>query len=211
MRKTKWFLSLALSGLLAGCGELTSGGVGEAETHFTADEPDSPPPAASVAGGGWDRGPTPSAVGSASAVDGVLAARVQTFLRSDETGEWVEITDGPREITLDLSGQSERRAGARFVSDGSYSRFRVVFHRVEVDVTGGLVVDGVPLLGDVTVDLGAGGTLTVEREVDVEVMAEGRVEVLTNLNVDVWLPTVSLVTRTVTAAALEGAIEVRVR
>lgn len=198
--------------LFPGCGEITSGGVGEVEVWTRADDPDPAPQAtaSSFPARAAAREPgRPTA--ASSAAEGWLIVVLRTYLQADATGEWIEITDGPRDLTLDLRGETERRAGVRLLSSGRYTRLRVVFERVEADVQGGLVVDGVPLTGVVSVDLGAGGTLTVERELAVDVVRDGSLDVAINLNARVWLATASPVTRTVAAAALQGAVAVQVR
>jgi len=213
---------LATALLLGGCGELTSGGFGEAEAWFTADEQEGTQvsPAGSAPGAsprrlaGEGSGPAPGEAGS-SVIGGTLRVEAQAFLRSDASGQWVEITDGPTALVMDLRGTTEHMAGQTRLSTGSYTRFRVVFHRVEADVTAGLVIGGVPFVGDVTVELGADGTLTVEREVDVEVEAEASAAVLVDMNADVWLETAQLGTglgsATVLEAALDAAVRVRLR
>lgn len=210
-RTVRGALLLSGAALLGGCGELTSGGLGEVEVYATANDPEAEPSASTraVAPAVGDR--PPIARQSAAEAEGLLIAELQAYLRSDATEEWVEITDGPRDLTIDLEGRTERRAGVRFVTAGRYSRFRVVFHRVEADVTGGLIVDGLPILGTVTVDLGAQGTLTVERDVVLDVPADGAVDVVLYLNAGVWLPTLSVPTLTVAAAAFRDAVGVRVR
>jgi hypothetical protein len=203
--------------LTSGCGDLTAGGLGEVEVYATADEGGSPSgtsadnraagPRGSPAAGGR----APASAEHGAAAEGQLIARLQVYLRSEEDGQWLELTDGIRDLTLDLSGGAERRVAVRFVSTGRYSRLRVVFHDVEAFVTGGLIVGGLPFTGTVTVDFGAEGTLDVEREVLLEIERDDAVDLLLNLNADAWLPTLSLVTRTVAAVELESALGVRVR
>jgi hypothetical protein len=208
---------LLLALLSGACGELTSGGVGEVEVWTTADDPQSgaattpPAPSRSVVAVPGEASPAPSPAKSSSAsADGTLSAQLQAYLRSEVTGEWIEITEGVRDITLDLNGASERRAGVRFLASGRYTGFRVVFQRVEANVTAGLVVGGVPVLGTVRVDLGAQG-LIVERDLVLEVEARGARDVLLDLGADLWLPRLSLATRTVAAADLRSAVAIRVR
>jgi len=210
----KTLVFLLLLGALPACGELTSGGFGETEVYATADDdPESDALARSSAP--RLQGAAPPAPGANSAavlaLEGSLETRLQVFLRTDASASWVEITDGPVDLTLDLDGEPDESAGENQVSAGSYSHVRVVFHRVEALVTGGLVVEGVPITGEVGVELGSGGTLTVERDVDVEVVADGSLELLVDLNASVWLPAASLVTRTVAGAVFQGAVHVRER
>jgi hypothetical protein len=206
--------------LLMACGELTSGGVGDDEVWATADEQGtpsaSPPPGSSAVvppAYGWESHGTPSAASSreSAAAAGVLTAQLRVFLRSDLTGEWIEITDGVRDLTLDLDGSSERRVGVRILEGGRYTGLRIVFHRVEANVTGGLIVGGIPIVGLVSVDLGGLGTLTVERSLLLDLEAGGSQDVVLDMGASTWLPTLSLLTRIVAGAAFSNAIAVRVR
>jgi hypothetical protein len=87
----------------------------------------------------------------------------------------------------------------------------VVFSRVQAVVIGGLVVGGVPISGEVNVDLGAQSSLTAEREVLIEVERDGALDVVMDLNASTWLASLSVVTLTVPGAALAEAVAVRVR
>jgi len=185
------FAALAMV-LLSSCADLTSGGLGEVEVYVAAHDPTSGGP------------------GAAPEV-GALLLSVRTYLQADGTGEWLELTAGPQDISLDLGGAIERRAGVRFVSDGRYTRFRAVFQQVTATPTGGLIVDGEPLLGPVTVDMGDGGALVVERELALDVRGGSSVDLFMNLNAQVWLATASPVSRTVAGAALRDAVALRVR
>lgn len=191
--------SIAASG---GCGELTSGGAGEVEVYAVADE--------SGTGDGTAPSAAASAPAAARAAEGQLAVQLQLFLRADSDGRWVELSDGVRDVTLELGGGGERRVAVRFLASGFYSGFRVVFHGVQAFVTGGVTVEGLPFTGTATVDLGS-GTLTVEREVLVAIEDEASIDLVLDLNADLWLPTVSPATRLVAAAALESAVAVRLR
>jgi hypothetical protein len=217
MKRTKWTRAVRVAAcalVLAGCGDLTAGGLGEVEIYATADDTGSTPSAMATPSAHARRSSSsaPSATSPAASVfDGLLVAQMQVYLQNDMSGQWVELTEGVRDLTLELRGGLERRVAVRFVDSGRYTRLRVVFRKVEASVTGGLVVGGVPLTGLITVDLGAQGALTVEREMLLEVERDESVDVVMDLNVDVWLPTVSVLTRTVAAAALQGALAVRVR
>jgi len=177
---------------LSSCTDLTSGGLGEVEVYASAHDPSS---------GGQESAPA----------EGTLLLSVRTYVQADGTGEWLELTAGPQDISLDLRGAIERRAGVRFVSDGRYTRFRVVFEQVTATLTGGLVVGGEPLLGQVTVDMGDGGALVVERELALDVRGGASVDLWMNLNAQIWLATASPVSRTVAASALRDAVALRVR
>src|SRR5688572_1508099 len=116
-------LAFGVSG--AACSDLVTGGLGEVEVFAAADERTS-------------SGRAPA--------EGIVSAQVRVYLLSDESGQWAEVTDGVRDLTLDLRG-TERRVGIKFLSSGRYSRFRAVFSRVQAVIVGGLVVGGMPING----------------------------------------------------------------
>jgi hypothetical protein len=204
--------------LLCGCGDLTAGGFGEVEVYANADESSTSSSAPSRTSGPqrtddlWRAaGELGGPAAAVSAAEGLLTAQMRVYLQSDATGQWTEVTEGIRDLTLDLRGHTERRVGIKFVESGRYTRFRVVFSRVQAVVIGGLVVGGVPISGEVNVDLGAQSSLTAEREVLIEVERDGALDVVMDLNASTWLASLSVVTLTVPGAALAEAVAVRVR
>ena len=228
MKRMKWGRTPRVIGwalVFAGCGDLTAGGLGEVEVYATSDDPGGAPatavaPMAAVPVGVAGDDPSPHAAPSLahasqtaalSLFEGLLATEIRVYLQSDASSQWLELTDGVRDLTLDLSGNVERRVAVKFVDAGRYTRLRVVFSRVEATVLGGLIIGGVPVTGPITVDLGAQGSLTVEREALVEVEGDQALDLVLDLNVDVWLPTASILTRTVAASALSNALALRVR
>jgi hypothetical protein len=173
--------------LLWGCGDLTQSGFGEVEVYAIAD--------ASI----------PS-----QAPEGLLAVEMRVYLQPDGTTQWTEITNGVRDLTLDLRG-SERRVAVQFLSAGRYTRLRLVMQRVEASVSGGLVVGGAPVTGQVSVELGPQGSLAIERELLLELRGDGAADLVLDLNADEWLPTVSPATRTVSGVTLADVLAVRTR
>ena len=217
MRRGWTLLPALVLPVLAGCGELTSGGAGEVDAVFTADDPQQAQSASPMsAESGPDVGTAASrsvaAGGSTALTEGELFVTAEVFLRSDASGQWTAITDSPAALTLDLQGTTERSAGSAELTAGSYSRVRIVFHRVEAQVTAGLVIGGVTVTGTVRVDLGADGQHSVEKDIALKVEADASADVLVDMNSDVWLLTAQGATlRTVTEAALEAAVRVRAR
>jgi hypothetical protein len=195
----------ALLGLLAltSCGNLTSGGVTEVELYGVADEPE-PTGAAAAA---WGPAAQPSQV---TRIEGTLTMRVRTFLQSTG-GDWVELTDGPTEVTLDLDGSDETRLARRPVSAGRYRRVRSVFGRIEAEVVRGLIVDGEPVVGRVQVQLGQDGFLTTEEALDLEAPDGGQVSLLLDLNAQLWLRVVDRVQRRVAMRDFQDVVRTRVR
>jgi hypothetical protein len=190
-RTRVWCTAVALACALgqAACSDLVTGGLGEVEVYGAADER------------------TSSGLAPA---EGIVSAQLRVYLLSDESGQWAEVTEGVRDLTLDLRG-TERRVGIKFLSSGRYSRFRAVFSRVQAVIVGGLVVGGTPINGEVNVDLGAQSSLTVEREILVELERDGALDVVMDLNAETWLAAVSPTARTVTSDAFSNALAVSAR
>lgn len=192
-----------------GCGELASGGVqqGEAVVFLAGD-------------GSAGRGATASrALASAEysvagtpadSVKGTVAVRIQVFIRAAD-GTWSELTPAEREASVDAEGTLEVEVGRRPLDVGPYDRLRMVFRRVEADVTGGLIIDGIPVVGRISVNFGGSDTVEVERAIAV-FMGEGEtVELVVDLNSSAWLRAANPATRIVAAAHFRDAVEVRVR
>lgn len=204
MTKMTMVLAAALSlPALTGCDEATGpSGQGEVEVMVTGDSESS---SAAI---------SPSRYGtSGSGAEGTVDVRARVYLLA-EAGQWVEVTQGgAAEATVSASGSGGGAMLARARVDGrSYGRVRVVFERVEADVSGGVVVGvGSLLQGRVTVDLAGGGQAVVEREVDVTVRSGSSAELTIDLNSDAWLSRANAETRTVSRADFEAAVRVIAR
>jgi hypothetical protein len=176
---------LLAAALLAGCGDLLAGGDKEIDLHAT--------------GGG--------ARGSAN-LTGTLSFEVAIRL-TDEEGELV--STGPAEASGDLTierSDSVRVVRARVPSRG-YASVRAVFTRVHAEVSGGLQVNGLPLLGFVEVDIPAGDSLVIELPVEMMIASRARETLVLDLGAGMWLPEVNPLTRRVPAAAFLAAVDVR--
>jgi hypothetical protein len=198
---------VSLVALLAGCGNLTAGGFGEAEVTASGNaesEPAPTGPARAAMPHGSTVGPQP--VGVAGALDGTLEVELTLFLDAAD-GSAVALHSGGAVLTeLDLAGGTDRVALDR-VPVGAYGALRMVFTSVEADVLGGLLVDGLPFIGAVTVAL-PGGTLTVVRPVAVEVREDERVTLLVDFDADAWLTEVDPLTRIVAGGVFAAELDV---
>jgi len=206
-----------------GCGgNLTSGGLAEVEVFVAGDDvPDGAQGA--PAGAAHPDPPTMWAAADAvavsqdfstpnSRVQGTVTAGLQLFLLGPNR-EWVEVTDGPQEITVDLRSSGENRLARRSVSAGRYIRVRTVLRRVEAQVLGGLVIDGLPFLGPVRVELGSGEGLILEEPTFLELREGEEERLVVALNSQLWLRLVarSLGEGRVQGQALRQAVRVRTR
>lgn len=191
-------IALLLGGLAAaGCGNLTSGGVGDVEVYASADDP------AALQSG-------PPGAAQTDAIEGTLTLQVRSYvLTEDDT--WVELTDGPTETTVDLQGVQQPRIAVRAVGAGRYRRVRSVFGRVTAQVERGLIVDGEPVVGEVRVRLGNGDVVTVEEDLVFDVEDGGTQRLLLDLNAQLWLRLVDRLERRVDTGDFRDAVRTRVR
>lgn len=182
---------LVLALLAAGCGrDAVAGGYKEVETVAVGD---------GDAGGSASRAPAGARRLSLSVPQGTLTFVAAVSLVAEDGGP-VPVTDGARTVQLTIDGR-ESFAEARVLRT-RYARVRVVFTRVEADVTGGLL----GITGLVKVGIAPGGSLVVERDVPLA-DADRRDTVVVDLNASAWLA--AAVAGTVPAPVFESAVRIR--
>ncbi len=204
---------------LAGCGDLTAGGVAESEVIVLGDGPGDPQEtvthpsggAAAPPGGLASNGATPQAGGAVigQPFEGSVSTRVRVYLLS-AGGDSIPITSGDREVQVDIRGELPASLGTVTLPPGSYLGVRVVFSRIEAEVLaglGGLAPGG----GQVVVDLGSEGTLVVERDTPVHLREGDRLDVAIGLRAPVWIASVATLPppRIIPAATFQGLVELR--
>lgn len=194
------FLLLAGGGL-GGCGNLTSGGVGEVDLYAAGDDP--------AAAGSSPTAPRMAPQQSAP-IEGTLSLQIRSYIQS-EGGDWIELTDGPTEVTVDLQGAQQSRIAGRAVTAGGYRRVRSVFGRVHAQVERGLLVDGEPVVGEVRVRLGNGDMITVEEPLVFELADGEAASLLLDLNAQLWLRLVDRIERRVATRDFSDVVRTRVR
>jgi hypothetical protein len=219
----------ALAVALAGCGNVTSGGVGEVEVILAPDEltdlvSNTPSLQASVV-----------SLAPGDSIEGTLRVHVRSFARRPG-GTFEELTDGVQEITVSLGepepieiARRELSAGRyeavrvslgepepieiarRELSAGRYEAVRTFFGRIEVEVTSGLVVDGVPVDGTVIVDLDALGTLSVVDFTAFEVWEGAPTVIALEMQTRLWLRLVDAVTHRVDVTDFRRIFRLRIQ
>lgn len=212
---TRYGLTLAAllwgAAALAGCGNVTVGGVGEAEVYMSGDANEPAPasgPAPARSGSVGTEAPAP-AVAIVGALEGDLVVTATLSLERADGGVVVLTPASLVTVTLDLQGLDEPRVVAEPVPAVSYQAVTVRFTHVTADVTGGLQIDGVPFVGTVEVD--TGGSLDVTEALAFVVEDGQTAELLVDLNADVWIPLLDVLTGTVTAEDFAAAVVVRER
>lgn len=185
-----------LAGALAGCGNLTAGGIGEASVAMSGDAPDD------------GSSPQMAVVSDASSPsldlldpmlsehddnpEGEVEAVLSVFLVAED-GTATALTDGDVRVRVDLQGVQEPEIGSRRVSAGTYTALRMVFTEIDVEVDDGLIIDGEPIIGEIDVAF-EDVNLLVERSLDLQIDEGERAELLIDLNSESWLAAVDPLT-----------------
>jgi hypothetical protein len=193
----------------AGCGDLTAGGVGQGEAVVSGNGQGASGSAAysqAPRGGAGSSGAFSAS--PATDIEGEVTVELEVLLVS-EGGGAETLSAGVREVTVDIAGDLPQALGPVSLPAGSYSEARVVFHRVEAQVLGGLEVVGLPIEGPITVDFEGSATLLVERPVSVEVVDGGGLILTVHLRSADWLRLLDPVTLLVPAATFTGSVEVQ--
>jgi hypothetical protein len=201
--------------LLGGCGNLTSGGLGDVEVIVAVD---SVPSGDFVSGQLADEGVFPSHSSSFARapqvppepIRGTLTVRVQVYVRRG-SARWIEVTDGVQEVEMPLVGGDPVALAEKNVPTGPYTAVRTVFRRVEADVQSGLEVDGVAVTGPIPVDLGAEDHLVVDRPIELEVSEGARSSLAMDLHATRWLRLLDRDRKQVRQEDFEGEVALRRR
>ena len=213
-------VTLGWAALTAGCGNLTAGGVAEAEVTVSGDAPDQasgadtyrPPSLAGVLP--W------SGLGASarSAAVGLAAAQARNDEPEGEFGIFLVTAEGPVialdeevRVRVDIRGRTEVKAvRRRTIPAATYSAIRVVFTEIEAEVEEGLVVGGRPVEGPVEVDL-EGESLLIEKGPEFDVPPGAAVDVLIDLNSTAWLRAAEPARKRVARNIFRNALQLRVR
>lgn len=201
--KTSFIMAGLLAGLTA-CEDATGPG-GSATLQVAAVGDTESGPSAAL---------SPSYSQAVLARDGSAQGTVQFTARvfvQTSAGSWIALTEqAAQSTTVDASG----RGGAQvFASEDveaqSYNRVRVVFERVNANVTGGIQLSlGGLLTGLVQVNLGSDSEVVVEREVEVDARSGTASTVVINLNADAWLSRADAQSKAVSEAEFQSAVRV---
>jgi len=197
--------------LVAACGgNLTAGGLTETEVRVSGDAPDPPPPGAlPVFSSPWTQSDDDDDDDDADEAEGEIEADFLLFLERPD-GSLLRLTDQEVQVDLDIRGEQEVSAVVRTVPAERYTALRVVFSEIEVEIDEGLVIDGQPLTGSVSVDVELEG-LTVVRPLELDFSDGEREELLLDLNTRSWITAVDPEQLQVSAQAFADAIRVEAR
>ena len=197
---------LATSAPLAGCGNLTSGGfTGEATVTVSGDAMDGAAPQHTAVLS--PRGP---AAAQDDVPEGEIEASFFLFLET-ASGTSASLSEDQIKIRLDVQGRREVDAVNRTIlPTGQYSQMRIVFTDIEVEIESGLIINGVPVVGPIEVEL-EDISLTVTRQLNLNVGVGESVFFLIDLNANTWLQAVDPVLGVVMEDVFANAVSVEVR
>jgi len=179
----------------AACGNLTAGGLAEADVYVSGDhEPPAPAPSPSYAP--VPLGASPLLADEADEAEGEVEIDFQIFLVTP-SGRALRVGEEELRARVDLQGVTLDESVSNWpIQALRYTELRVVFTKIQAEVEGGLVINGLPVVGEVRVQL-EDISLEVTRSVDLDVQEGQTVELVLDLNAPAWLTAVDPVTSTV--------------
>lgn len=198
--------------LASGCGNLVAGGFeGEIVVALSGDAPDSQsaPLGMSLSPESEPSGAPPLRSSHSGKPEGEVEVEFRLFLEDSE-GRVVALSDDDIRVRVDLRGRQDLDVVRKMVPATRYTALQIVFTEIRVEVDSGLIIDGVPVLGEIEVKLDH-LSLTVTRPLELEIAPEATVELLVDLNAANWLAAVDPVLLTVSASVFANMISVIVR
>jgi hypothetical protein len=127
------------------------------------------------------------------------------------TGGSVSLSEDEIQIRVDVEGRQDADAvEAVEVEVGLYDQMRIVFTDIRVDVTDGLIINGVPVVGQVRVEL-KDVSLTVTRPLNLNIAENESVFLLMDLNAETWLQAVDPVLLVIAEEVFADAVGVEVQ
>lgn len=180
--RSKTSLAAAVAFLAAGCGDDPTGpgGTGSVQAYMHDESAPSSAPAAS-------EGPS-AASSSSGSYSGTLEGDAQVFVGTGG-GVWVELGP-PSAASIDLQASDGRidLHGEVFVPVGTYTRVRLVLTGAQARLNAGSTIGGISLLASVTMNVGANGSVIIEKQVPpFEVRADTRTTITWDVNSELWV------------------------
>jgi hypothetical protein len=207
--RRRGFDAAILVALLAagGCGNLTPGGIGEATVVVTGDQPF---PAPSGARESFDASVLPSShdddIDEADEAEGEVEVEFLVSLVT-EAGSEVRLGSDRLRVRVDLQGEQRADVVTQMIPALRYTRLRLIFTEIEAEVEAGLVINGVPVIGEIDVELDD-VSLLVTRPIDIDVGDGESVQLVVDLNAPAWLTAVDPLTLLVDETVFAGLINV---
>ena len=203
---TTALIALMTCALLAGCGNVTAGGLtGEVTVTVSGDAPDAQ--AAPQRAVGLHPAP-PSSTGH-DVPEGEVRAEFFVSLVA-ANGDEVSMSEDQISIRVDVQGRQELDVAIQAVPATLYTEIRIIFTDIRVEVESGLIINGVPVVGEVEVEL-EDVALLVTRPLNLDVGDGGSVFLLIDLNANTWLQAVDPVLKVIAEEVFGDAVSVGVR
>jgi len=144
-------LALVTCALFSGCGNLTAGGLtGEATVTVSGDAPDAQGAASPQRSVGLYT--TPPLPTQHDEPEGEVRAEFFINLVA-ASGDEVSMSEDQIRIRVDVQGRQELDVAVQTVPATLYTQIRIIFTDIRVEVASGLIIDGVPVVGEVEVEL----------------------------------------------------------
>ncbi len=191
-----------------GCGNVTAGGLGEATVFVTGnDEPAAPAPQPSSSA--LQAPPSPSSPDEAEEAEGTVEVEFMVFLVTDR-GTQNRLGRDEIRVKVDLQGLEEPEVVSERIPAIRYTELLLVFTEIKVEVEGGLIINGEPIMGELHVEL-EDLSLPVTRAIDVDISEGQSVDLVVDLNAPAWLAALDPVTRTIDESVFAGLVNVVAR
>jgi hypothetical protein len=192
----------------AACGNVTPGGVGEATVEVTGNVPQSTPTPAPALGGvaaQLSEPATTDSIDEAEEAEGQVHVRFLVSLVA-ESGSETRLGE-EIEVEVDLQGADGPEVARELITATRYTELRLVFTEIKAEVEGGLIINGVPVVGELHVEL-EDVSLLVTRPIDLDVEDGESVAILVDLNAPAWLTAVDPLTLSVDETVFADLINV---
>ena len=200
-------LGVVLTSFLAGCGNLTAGGFGEAKVVANGDAPETLVQTAEALAVPSRTSHEEQAGEEDIDPDGEIELAFRLYLESP-TGASLDLSDRELDVELELDGSIEADVITARVPASSYSGLRIAFSEIEINVQAGVVIDGQEVTGPVDIEF---EDLDIVLPLDLTVLDGSVVEILLDLNAATWLAFVDPATKTVLPEHFAEAVTVRLR
>ncbi|HEX2206591.1 MAG TPA: hypothetical protein VHG93_02855 [Longimicrobium sp.] len=203
MKTMKSLAALLGMMMLAGCGrELVGGGARDVDARATGD---GTPGGSAAMAPSYALSPGAGPVFQTNGISGSITFDARVSLVRNQTVTPLGASMG---TTVSANGRDTVAVASARVDDVDFPIARVVFTRVTANVTGGLVIGGVSLTGEVNVGIPAGDSVVVEMPVNLG-GADEDATLLIDLDASAWLFAASPVTRVVSATTFRNAVRLR--
>jgi len=193
----------------SGCGNVTAGGFTEVRVDVSGDAQSpapSPEPSMQPA---WPASGAPARSSHENQPEGEIEVDFRLTLISARGGAF-PLGDDDIRVKVELDGSNEAEAVSELVPADRYTELQVAFTHIQVEVRGGLVINGTPIVGEVRVEL-EDPSLLVSRPLDLDAPDGSSVTMVVDLNTPAWLEALDPVTKTVDPAVFASLIDVVVR